>query len=271
MFAIGKRETTNVEKTEYIEKLFGCSGRKAIVTGASSGLGVEISRALVCAGAQVIGVARRKTQLDELRVELNNASGNFIPCVADLRSESGLNQVVIDANNHGGCDIVVANAGTADRQLLKSTTKSEFDQIIELNLTSQWQLAKSLFPLLSISKNGRFIQIASIYSLGASVIDGLGAYTISKHAQVGLTRSLSVEWAQHGITVNAIAPGYFPTEMTESLLSHEKISEQLLQFTPMKRFGDPTELAPAILFLASPKSSYVTGSVIPIDGGWSAW
>ena len=260
-----------MREDEYLNDLFGCSGRKAIVTGASSGLGAEISRALVCAGAKVIGVARRKTQLNKLQVELNDASGKFIPCVADLSSESGIKQVVTDANNLGGCDIVVANAGTADRQLLKSTNKSEFDQIIELNLTSQWQLAKSLFPLLSISKNGRFIQIASIYSLGASVINGLGAYTISKHAQLGLTRSLSVEWAQHGITVNAIAPGYFPTEMTKSLLSHEKTSERLLQFTPMKRFGDPTELAPAILFLASPKSSYVTGSVIPIDGGWSAW
>jgi len=260
-----------MREDEYLNDLFGCTGRKAIVTGASSGLGAEISRALVSAGAQVIGVARRKTQLDELRVELNDASGNFIPCVADLSSESELNQVVANAKNLGGCDIVIANAGTADRQLLQNTDKSDFDQIIELNLTSQWQLAKSLFPLLSVSKHGRFIQIASIYSLGASVIDGLGAYTISKHALLGLTRSLSVEWAQHGITVNAIAPGYFPTEMTESLLSHEKTSEQLLQFIPMKRYGDPTELVPAILFLASPKSTYVTGSVIPIDGGWSAW
>jgi NAD(P)-dependent dehydrogenase (short-subunit alcohol dehydrogenase family) len=268
---VTKKRKNIVGKTEYIEKLFGCTGRKAVVTGASSGLGAEISRALVYAGAQVIGVARRKMQLDRLRVELNDASGKFIPCVADLSSESGLNQVVVAATDLGGCDIVVANAGTAERQLLKNTAKSDFDQIIELNLTSQWQLAKSLFPMLSISKNGRFIQIASIYSLGASVIDGLGAYTISKHALLGLTRSLSVEWAQHGITVNAIAPGYFPTEMTESLLGHEKTSDQLLKFTPMKRFGDPSELAPAILFLASPKSSYVTGSVIPVDGGWSAW
>ena len=256
---------------EYLQNLFGCTGRKAVVTGASSGLGVEISRALVHAGAQVIGVARRKEQLEVLREELTNTDGDFIACVADLSSESGIDQVISDVNNIGGCDIAVANAGTADRQLLNNTNRSDFDRLIELNVTAQWQLAKALFPMLSIGNNGRFIQIASIYSLGASVIDGLGAYTISKHALLGLTRSLSVEWAQHGITVIAIAPGYFPTEMTESLLSHEKTSSHLLQFTPMKRFGDPTELAPAVLFLASLKSSYVTGSVIPIDGGWSAW
>ena len=262
---------SHIKKAEYLENLFGCTGRKAVVTGASSGLGAEISRALVHAGAQVIGVARRKEKLDLLREELIAQNGSFVSCVADIRNGDGIDQIIDMVNDAGGCDIVFANAATADRQLLKNINRTDFDQLIELNLTLQWQLAKSLFPTLANSGTGRFIQIASIYSLGASVINGLGAYTISKHALLGLTRSLAVEWAQHGITVNAIAPGYFPTEMTESLLAHKKTSENLLQFIPLKRFGDPTELAPAILFLASPKSSYVTGSTISIDGGWSAW
>ncbi len=114
------------------------------------------------------------------------------------------------------------------------------------------------------------INIASIYGISAPVRAGLIAYAASKHGFVGITRTQAAEWASHGITANAIAPGYFPTEMTDELLA-SRAADRLRHFVPMDRFGEPRELATALLFLASPASSYVTGIVLPVDGGWSAW
>jgi NAD(P)-dependent dehydrogenase (short-subunit alcohol dehydrogenase family) len=142
--------------------------------------------------------------------------------------------------------------------------------VIDLNLTAQWRLAKALFEWLSKSGAGRVVNIASIYGIAAPVRRGLGAYAASKHALVGLTRTQAAEWAGRGITANAIAPGYFPTEMTDELLA-SKAAERLRHFVPMDRFGAPAELATALLFLASPASTYVTGIVVPVDGGWSSW
>ena len=129
--------------------------------------------------------------------------------------------------------------------------ENDFSESLHLNTTAQWQLSKALFSLLKSSGSGRIINVASVYGLGASVMHGLGAYTTSKHALVGLTKSQAVEWARHGITANALAPGYFPTELTESALADERLSERLRYFTPQDRFGDPSELATALLFLAS--------------------
>ena len=170
-----------------------------------------------------------------------------------------------------GCDILVANAGTATRVRLEDMAEQDFAAVVDLNLKAQWLLAKACFPLLRQSDAGRIVNIASIYGLGASVINGLSAYTISKHGLVGLTRSQAVEWSRHGITANAIAPSYFPTEMTETALDNEKMSTRLRTFTPQGRFGQPTELATALLFLCSKASGYVNGTVVPVDGGWTAW
>ena len=164
----------------------------------------------------------------------------------------------------------MANAGTVEVGNVESMNDESFRRVLDLNLTAQWRLAKALFEWLSKSDAGRVINISSIYGISAPVRSGLGAYAASKHGLVGLTRTQAVEWAKHGITANVIAPGYFPTEMTEQLLA-SKAAQRLQQFVPMDRFGALEELAPALLFLASSASSYVTGAVLPIDGGWSAW
>jgi 2-dehydro-3-deoxy-D-gluconate 5-dehydrogenase len=249
---------------EYLHSLFGLSGRRAVVTGASSGLGAEMAKILASAGASVLAVARRPERLTQLARDCDGMDGRVVVHQADLRDEAEVVSVgdAVEAKL-GGCDIVVANAGTIERVPLAESHRDQFAKVLDLNVTSQWLLSRVLFPYVKASAAGRVINMASIMALGA--------YSVSKHALLGLTRSQAVEWAPHGITANAIAPGYFPTEMTQAALENPEVAEHLLRFSPMGRFGRPSELAPALLFLASPASSYVTGTIIPVDGGWTAW
>lgn len=262
--------TVTTESHVYLDGLFGQGGRTAVVTGASSGLGAEMAKALASAGADVIAVARREDRLNSLSDSASTLAGNITACAGDLGADEGIDRVVRMIGERGHCDILVANAGTAEVGNVESMDDASFSSVMALNLTAQWRLAKALFPWLVESEAGRVINIASIYGISAPVRAGLSAYAASKHALVGLTRTQAVEWARHGITVNAIAPGYFPTEMTEGLLA-SKAAERLRQFVPMDRFGLPEELVTALLFLASAASGYVTGAVLPVDGGWSAW
>ena len=255
---------------DYLDAMFGQRGRTAVVTGASSGLGAEMARVLAAAGAQVIAVARREERLRALDDSARDLAGSISPCAADLSGDAGIDRVTKAIDERGRCDILVANAGTAEVGDIESMEDESFSRVMALNLTAQWRLAKALFPWLVESDAGRVINIASVYGISAPVRDGLGAYAASKHGLVGLTRTQAVEWAKHGITANAIAPGYFPTEMTEQLLA-SKAAKRLQQFVPMDRFGKPEELATALLFIASRASGYVTGTVLPVDGGWSAW
>jgi len=262
--------TTSTKSQDYLSELFGQSGRTAVVTGASSGLGAEMARVIAGAGGDVIAVARREERLLGLAESATDLAGSIAPCAADLSSDDGLEAVAAAVRERGACDVLVANAGTVEVGKVESMEDALFSRVIDLNLTAQWRLAKILFPWLAASDAGRVINISSIYGISAPVRAGLSAYAASKHGLVGLTRTQAIEWAEHGITANAIAPGYFPTEMTDQLLA-SKAAERLQQFVPMDRFGLPRELAPALLFFASPANSYVTGTVLPVDGGWSAW
>jgi len=255
---------------DYLGTLFAQDGRTAVVTGASSGLGAEMARVLAAAGAHVIAVARREERLTALAESAQGLSGSMSVCAADLSRMQGIERVADAARARGRCDVLVANAGVAETDKLEHMDDESFSRVVSLNLNAQWRLAKALHPWLAESEAGRVINIASIYGICAPVRAGVGAYTASKHGLVGLTRAEAVEWVGHGITANAIAPGYFPTEMTDPLLKSQA-AERLRQFVPMDRFGTPEELATALLFLASPASSYVTGTVVPVDGGWSAW
>ena len=256
--------------TDYLSTVFGQSGRTAVVTGASSGLGAEMARVLAAAGGDVVAVARREDRLRELAAGAADLTGSITPCAVDLTADGGVDRVAQAVGERGGCHVLVSNAGTAEVGNVESMDDTSFSRVMDLNLTAQWRLSKALFPWLPDSGAGRVINIASIYGIAAPVRAGLSAYAASKHALVGLTRTQAAEWAAHGITANAIAPGYFPTEMTDALLA-SKAAERLRQFVPLGRFGEPRELAPALLFLASPASSYVTGIVVPVDGGWTAW
>jgi len=256
--------------SDYLASLFGQTGRVAVVTGASSGLGAEMAKVLAGAGGDVIAVARREDRLQALAAAADDLSGSITPCAVDLTEDDGIAVVARMVAERGRCDVLVSNAGTAEVGNVESMDDESFSRVMELNLTAQWRLAKALFEWLSKSGAGRVVNIASIYGISAPVRPGLAAYAASKHALVGLTRTQAAEWAGHGITANAIAPGYFPTEMTDELLA-SRAGERLRQFVPLGRFGAPEELATALLFLASPASTYVTGVVLPVDGGWSSW
>ena len=256
----------------YSEALFGARGRRALVTGASSGLGAEMARVLARAGADVLAVARRRDRLEALARETEAEPGRIVPLPADLSDGARVDALADAAHEQlGGCDVVVANAATYSLARMERMEPEAFARDLALNLHSPWRLCRALHPLLRDSTAGRVIHVTSIYGSGAPAVNGLGAYAVAKHGVVGLTRSQAVEWGRDGITVNAIAPGYFPTEMTEDVMRDEKLREKLLGRTPLGRFGRPEDLAGALLFLASPASSYVTGAVLPVDGGWTAW
>ncbi len=258
---------------DFLASTFGGKGRRALVTGASSGLGAEMTRVLARAGFEVLAVARRRERLEALADEVasESAAGGVLAHAADLSVGDEVDALADAARERlGGCDVLVANAATSSIARIERMAAEDFHRDLELNLHAQWRLSKALYPQLAASDAGRVVHVASIYGLGAPVVSGLGAYAVAKHAVVGLARSQAVEWARDGITANALAPGYFPTEMTEGAVDDPKVADKLLANIPLRRFGRPAELGPALLFLASPASSYVTGIVLPVDGGWTA-
>lgn len=262
-----------MEARDYLVSLFGGAGRRAVVTGASSGLGAEMARVLARAGFDVLAVARRHERLETLAGEIADAGGpgRVVPHAADLSQGDEVDAVALAAHEGlGGCDLLVANAATSSVARLAEMRPEDFARDMALNVHSQWRLSRALHPALAASSAGRVVHVASIYGLGAPAVNGLGAYAVAKHAVVGLARSQAVEWARDGITVNALAPGYFPTEMTDGAVNDPDVAGKLLPFTALRRFGRPEELGTALLFLASPASSYVTGVILPVDGGWTA-
>lgn len=259
------------ERLRSAQELFGLSGRRAVVTGASSGIGRRAALVLASAGARVLAVARRGERLQQLLVDQPQLAERLLPLPLDLSLPGAAEQLAERAlAGLGGCDILVAAAGIPGRMAAAAVEAPRFDQVLHLNVTVQAQLAAALFPALRASGAGRVIHVASIYGLRGQECGALAPYIASKHALVGLTRSQAIEWAAEGITVNALAPGHFPTEMTEALLADEAIAPQLRQRYPIGRFGRLEELDTALLFLAAPASSFVTGIVLPVDGGWTS-
>jgi NAD(P)-dependent dehydrogenase (short-subunit alcohol dehydrogenase family) len=246
---------------------FKLDGKVAIVTGASSGLGVAFAEGLADAGADIVICARRAERLADVRGRIEASGRRCLAVRADVSSESDCQGVVEAAIAElGRVDILVNNAGMGGGYPATREPADHFRRIVDVNLHGSYWMAQSCARVMGAGSS--IVNISSV--LGLTTIDlPLAAYTASKAAVLGLTRDLAQQWTgRKGIRVNALAPGLFTTEMTD--LYPEGVVERLLQRVPAGREGDPIELVAALLFLASDAGSYVTGTVLAVDGGMLA-
>lgn len=249
--------------------LFDLSGRVAMVTGASSGLGSSIARALASGGAAVVLVARRESNLVKVRSEIINSRGQAEIVVADLTNRGALRHYVNRASEpFGAPDILVSAAGVNPRKPILEVTTSEWDQTMKLNLDAPFFTAQMLAPEMIRRGWGRIINVASLQSVRA--FDDGAPYGASKAAIVQLTRAQAQAWSRYGVNANAIAPGFFATALTSSLAGDPVRWSELANRTMTKRNGDPRDLWGTVLFLASRASDYITGQTIFVDGGFTA-
>ena len=247
--------------------LFRLDGRVALVTGASSGLGARFARVLHAAGARVVVAARREERLAALVDELPGTVA--VPCdVADDADRVALVAQALEA--HGRLDVLVNNAGIGDVVPALDETMEHFDAVMDVNVGAVFRLAQLVAPAMIDQGEGSIVNIASILGLVASAPIPQASYAASKGAVVNLTRELGCQWARKGVRVNAIAPGWFPSEMTTVMFTDEASQRFLERNAPMARGGEEHELDGALVYLASSASSYVTGQVLTVDGGWTA-
>jgi NAD(P)-dependent dehydrogenase (short-subunit alcohol dehydrogenase family) len=248
---------------------FRLDGKVAIVTGASAGLGARFARVLDAAGARVVLAARRSDRLEALASELSDA--HVVAC--DLAEDGAPAALVAAALAHSDrVDILVNNAGRSEPTPAFDETTGHFTATLRVNLVAPFELARECARAMTLADTGgAIVNVASIWGLvGVGQIPEAG-YAASKGGLVNLTRELAAQWARMGVRVNCLAPGWFRTEMTDGLMFGDEQSERWMkQRTPMGRGGSEEELDGALLFLASPASSFMTGQILCVDGGWTS-
>jgi len=254
------------------DDLFDLQGRVAIVTGASSGLGEGFARTLVGAGATVVAAARRLDRLEVLAKELGGeGSGSVVPVACDVTSADDRRRLVeIASSITGHIDVLVNNAGMPGVPYAEQETVEGFAGLLDLNLAAGFHLAAQVAATVAEGASLSIVNISSVIGLVSTAPIGGASYAASKAGIIGLTRELAGQWGRRGIRVNAIVPGWFDTEMTDGLFTNEKSAGWVRRNTMLGRGGEPGEVDGALLFLASPASSYVTGHALVVDGGWTA-
>ncbi len=263
--------------TEPAASLFHLTEKVAVLTGASSGLGRRFARVLYDAGADLVIAARRAERLSELAAELENrhrraGSGRVVTVALDVTEPDAANQLVDAAvSSFGSVDVVVNNAGISRVLPALDDTRDGFIDEMTINLIAPYEISRSAARwMVTHERGGSIVNIGSVMGLGGGGRLRAAGYAASKGGLHNLTRELASQWARKNIRVNALAPGWFASEMTDDMFATDGGRRYIESNTPLGRPGDTHELDGALLFLSSDASSYVTGQVLAVDGGWSA-
>jgi len=251
---------------------FDLTGQVAVVTGCSTGLGVQMAKALASQGANIAALARRKDKIDEVAAMLEKEFGvKAIGVQCDITSTENVDAAIDEVlKAFGRIDILINNAGTGAVAPAEDITDEQFHHEMDIDLFGTFRVSRSVAKKAMIpAKYGRIINISSMYGLVGNKICGSAPYHAAKGGVVNLTRALAAEWGAKGITVNAICPGYFYTDLTTDTLNSDFFQANAKTMIPLERYGKEGELDSTAIFLASPASSYVTGVMIPVDGGYT--
>ena len=245
--------------------LFDLTGSTALVTGASSGFGRRFAHVLAQAGARVAVTARSLGRLEPIAAEFAQPGREPVLLAMDVRDRASIREAVhTAASTLGHIDVLVNNAGVALTRDALELSEQEWDDVLDTNLHGAWFVAQAVARIMAPRGQGSIINVASV--LGVRGSGRVAPYVVSKHGLIGLTRALAVDLARHGVRVNALAPGYFVTELTAGFLA-SRYGQSLLQRIPMRRFGELDDLDGPLLLLASSAGRYLTGAVVPVDGG----
>ena len=247
---------------------FRVDGQIAVVTGGTKGIGKAIVLALAEAGADIVVVSRRPNQDVEKRVLALRRRYMHYP--ADLTNRDQTKKVIPAVlEKMGDVQILVNNAGIIRRSPAADQSEDDWDSTLETDLTSTFLLSQAAGRIMLKKGKGKIINIASVLAFQGGI--NVVAYTSAKHGVVGLTKAFANDWASKGVNVNALAPGFFATELTEPIKKDPERSKSIIARTPAARWGLPEDIAAATVFLASPASDFIHGVVLPVDGGWLAW
>ncbi len=255
-----------------MKNYFDLKGQVAIVTGCSTGLGVQMAKALANQGAAIVAVARRQNMIDDVAAAIKAEYGvGTLAVRCDITSTEQV-EAMVDAvlAKFGRIDILVNNAGTGAVAPAEDITDEQFGNEMNIDLFGSFRVARAVAKKAMLpAKYGRVINIASMYGLVGNKIAGSAPYHAAKGGVVNLTRALAAEWGKYNITVNAICPGYFYTDLTRDTLNSDFFQQNARTMIPEERYGEEGELDSTALFFASPASSYVTGVNLPVDGGYT--
>ncbi|MDK3256504.1 SDR family NAD(P)-dependent oxidoreductase [Blastococcus capsensis] len=244
-------------------------GKVAVVTGAGRGLGRALAVALAGAGADVAVAARSRDQLESVAAEIESTGRRALVVPTDVTDPAAVQRLVdTTVAELGGLDVLVNNSGVIDSTPLLDQDPSDWDRVMDTNVRGTYLATRAAGAHMVAQCSGKVINIASNFAFKG--VSGHAAYCASKAAVVAFTRSMAVEWARHGVQVNALAPGYFATDMNAGLRADGEALSRVLRAVPARRMGEPHELAPWLLLLAGPASDFMTGEVVVVDGGQTA-